>query len=205
MLATDWKTLDPDAPADLVPAAYAISGVFDLAPLTQISINEDLKLDEAEARRVSPLSWPVPAGRTLDAIVGALEFGANSCARAAASPMHGGRTRRKRATKRSPAPITSPSRSACRSRQRHDEACDRARAAGGGDEALSQSQFPLVPAQADPGLKRLAFNAVRIPACAGMSGGWMGLISVKTNNAARRRRSAQDRRRRQARVPFCAE
>ena len=60
-------------PADLVPAAYAISGVFDLAPLTQVSQNQDLRLDDAEARRVSPLHWKVPAGRTLDAVVGGLE------------------------------------------------------------------------------------------------------------------------------------
>jgi arylformamidase len=73
MAATDWKTLAHDAPADLVPAAYAISGVFDLMPLTQISINDDLRLNESEARRVSPLFWRVPAGRSLDAIVGALE------------------------------------------------------------------------------------------------------------------------------------
>ena len=26
MVATDWKALDPNAPADLVPAGYAISG-----------------------------------------------------------------------------------------------------------------------------------------------------------------------------------
>ena len=37
MVATDWKAFAPDAPADLVPAAYAISGVFDLAPLVQVS------------------------------------------------------------------------------------------------------------------------------------------------------------------------
>jgi len=73
MAATDWKTIAPDAPADLVPAAYAISGVFDLAPLTQISVNADLKLDEKGARACSPLYWRVPAGRTLDAVVGALE------------------------------------------------------------------------------------------------------------------------------------
>ena len=64
-----------DAPADLVPAAYAISGVFDLAPLVHVSQNADLRLDEAEARRVSPLYWKVPAGRTLDAVVGSLESG----------------------------------------------------------------------------------------------------------------------------------
>lgn len=73
MVAADWKAFASDAPADLVPAAFAISGVFDLSPLTQVSMNQDLRLDEAEARRVSPLHWKIPAGRALDAAVGALE------------------------------------------------------------------------------------------------------------------------------------
>ena len=71
MTATDWKKFD--APADLVPSGYAISGVFDLTPLLQISMNQDLRLDEAEAKRVSPLFWPVPPGRILDAVVGSAE------------------------------------------------------------------------------------------------------------------------------------
>src|SRR6266568_6732123 len=70
-LATDWKALG--MPADAVPAACAISGVFDLVPLIGISMNQDLRLDLAEARRVSPLLWPAPRGRTLDVIVGAEE------------------------------------------------------------------------------------------------------------------------------------
>jgi arylformamidase len=73
LTAQNWQVYDADMPADLVPAAYAISGVFDLAPLTQISVNDDLKLDAKSARELSPLYWPVPAGRTLDAVVGALE------------------------------------------------------------------------------------------------------------------------------------
>ena len=73
MVATNWKAFASDAPTDLVPAAYAISGVFDLLPLVQVSQNQDLRLDESEARRVSPLHWSVPAGRSLDAVVGALE------------------------------------------------------------------------------------------------------------------------------------
>jgi arylformamidase len=73
MLAQEWKTFASDAPADLVPCGYAISGVFDLAPLTNISVNQDLRLDEAQARRVSPLYWRVPPGRALDAVVGAPE------------------------------------------------------------------------------------------------------------------------------------
>jgi arylformamidase len=72
MLATDWPTLYPKA-GDLVPAAYSISGVFDLAPLTGISVNQDLRLDDASAREVSPLTWPAPKGHTFDAVVGGLE------------------------------------------------------------------------------------------------------------------------------------
>jgi|SRR6516165_5886787 arylformamidase len=73
MVATDWKAFASDAPTDLVPAAYSISGVFDLLPLIHVSQNLDLQLDETEARRVSPLHWHVPPGRSLDAVVGALE------------------------------------------------------------------------------------------------------------------------------------
>jgi arylformamidase len=73
MLATDWKTLDSSAPSDLVPAAYAISGVFDLAPLLHVSTNADFKLNENTARASSPVYWKVPAGRTLDVVVGGAE------------------------------------------------------------------------------------------------------------------------------------
>ncbi|HEV2957474.1 MAG TPA: alpha/beta hydrolase [Xanthobacteraceae bacterium] len=73
MLATDWKAVAPDISADLVPAAYSISGLFDLAPLIGVTMNADLRLDAEEARRVSPLFWPAPAGRPFDAVVGALE------------------------------------------------------------------------------------------------------------------------------------
>ncbi|HXW25911.1 MAG TPA: alpha/beta hydrolase [Xanthobacteraceae bacterium] len=73
LLATDWKAVAPDLPVDLVPAAYSISGLFDLAPLIGVTMNQDLRLDAEDARRVSPLYWPAPAGRTFDAVVGALE------------------------------------------------------------------------------------------------------------------------------------
>ncbi len=73
MLATDWSTLASDAPADLVPAACAVSGIYDLAPLLQVSQNKELRLDEKSARAVSPVLWKVPPGRTLDVVVGATE------------------------------------------------------------------------------------------------------------------------------------
>jgi arylformamidase len=73
MVATDWQKLWPKVPSDLVPAGYAISGVFDVTPLVNTSMNQDFRLDAEEARRISPIFWPVPSGRTLDAVVGDLE------------------------------------------------------------------------------------------------------------------------------------
>jgi arylformamidase len=73
MLATDWAALDPSLPNNLVSAAYAISGLFDLVPLVETSINTALRLDQATARAASPLFWKPPAGRSLDAVVGGSE------------------------------------------------------------------------------------------------------------------------------------
>lgn len=73
LLATDWPAFDPTLPRDLVPAGLAISGLFDLVPLVETSLNSALQLDAAEARAVSPLFWPPPAGRRLAAWVGGEE------------------------------------------------------------------------------------------------------------------------------------
>lgn len=70
-IATDWQSLG--APADLVPAAMGISGLYDLAPMIATSMNVDFKLDEAEARRLSPLFWPAPKGKVFDTVVGSAE------------------------------------------------------------------------------------------------------------------------------------
>lgn len=70
-LATDWTR--HGAPADLVPAAMAISGLFDLVPLIETSLNAELRLDAATAKKLSPLLWPAPAGKALDAVVGGAE------------------------------------------------------------------------------------------------------------------------------------
>ena len=70
LLATDWRALDASLPADLITAAYAISGLFDLVSLVGTSINNALHLDAASAKAVSPLFWPAPARGSLDAVVG---------------------------------------------------------------------------------------------------------------------------------------
>lgn len=78
MVATHWKKLAANAPKDLapddlVPAGYSISGVFDLTPLLQVSMNQELRLDDAQARAASPLFWDVPQGRIFDVVVGGIE------------------------------------------------------------------------------------------------------------------------------------
>jgi arylformamidase len=70
MLATDWPAFDASLPEDLVVAAYAISGLFDLGPLVETSINNALRLDHAAARAASPLFWNAPLRGALDAVVG---------------------------------------------------------------------------------------------------------------------------------------
>ena len=71
MIATDWAKLG--APADLVPAAMGISGLYDLTPLVHTAMNADWKLTDAEAKRLSPILWPAPKGKTFDAVVGGIE------------------------------------------------------------------------------------------------------------------------------------
>lgn len=56
-----------------VPSACAISGLFELAPLIPTSINDRIGLDAAEAEALSPLLWPAPEGKCLDAVVGGVE------------------------------------------------------------------------------------------------------------------------------------
>ncbi len=72
MLATDWSKVG-DVPDDLVRAAYAISGVFEVEPYVHTSYNKAIRLTAEEARRVSPALWPAPKGLTLVAAVGGAE------------------------------------------------------------------------------------------------------------------------------------
>ena len=70
LMATAWRDIDHALPADLVQAVYSISGLFDLEPLVETSINHALRLDRASARRASPVYWPAPSHGSLEAVVG---------------------------------------------------------------------------------------------------------------------------------------
>jgi arylformamidase len=74
MVARTWS--HAGVPADLVRYGYAISGVFDLAPLIGTSLNEALGLTAGTARAASPIFRPPPPkGRRLVAGVGGDESG----------------------------------------------------------------------------------------------------------------------------------
>ncbi len=73
LLATDWTNVDPELPDQLVPAAYGISGIYNLKPLTETSVNTALGLSHEAAERDSPLFWPAPSRLVMDAVVGGAE------------------------------------------------------------------------------------------------------------------------------------
>ncbi|AMJ59201.1 alpha/beta hydrolase [Bosea sp. PAMC 26642] len=73
LLATDWKNVDPELPDHVVPAAYGISGLYNLKPLTETSVNTALGLTFEAAERESPLFWPAPSRLVMDAVVGGTE------------------------------------------------------------------------------------------------------------------------------------
>jgi arylformamidase len=74
MLATDWPRVAARLPRRLLSAAISISGVFDLAPLSRAPfLREDLALDEAAVRALSPIHLQLSNDVPLLRVVGALE------------------------------------------------------------------------------------------------------------------------------------
>jgi arylformamidase len=70
-LATDWRRFG--LPPDMIRGVCAISGVFDLEPIRLCYLNEVVGLDEAEARRNSPLDRPLHGQCPVIVAVGELE------------------------------------------------------------------------------------------------------------------------------------
>ncbi|HEX6143685.1 MAG TPA: alpha/beta hydrolase [Geminicoccaceae bacterium] len=70
-LATDWVARG--GPADLLAGVVAISGLFDLEPIRRCYLNDVLGLDEAEARRLSPIRLDLPADVPVVVAVGGAE------------------------------------------------------------------------------------------------------------------------------------
>ncbi len=58
MLAADWPVMAGDLPPDLLCGAVCISGLYDLQPLVRTPfLQEDLRLNDAAAQFVSPISY----------------------------------------------------------------------------------------------------------------------------------------------------
>lgn len=74
MLAARWNTYMPELPYNLVKGGLAISGIYDLEPLVHAPfVNQDLKLDQALARRLSPVHIPPATTAPLFTAVGGEE------------------------------------------------------------------------------------------------------------------------------------
>ena len=71
LLATDWT--EHGLAARTLAGGVAVSGVFDLEPLVQVSFNADLKLDVANARALSPVHHRMRAPAPLLLTAGANE------------------------------------------------------------------------------------------------------------------------------------
>jgi len=71
MFATDWRAHGLAAPPFV--AGVTLSGVHDLEPLMLSTMNADLRLDEAEARRVSPVHYRAQTRAPLYVVAGAGE------------------------------------------------------------------------------------------------------------------------------------
>ena len=73
MMATNWSSIG-GVPSDLVAAAVSISGLFDLPPLIETSLNTALRLTHDAARAASPIFWQAPSRDCrIIAAVGGLE------------------------------------------------------------------------------------------------------------------------------------
>ena len=74
ILATHWQTVDANMPRDAIRSALAVSGLYDLAPVSHAEfVNVDLKLTEQSARPVSPIHLRPASVAPLHLAAGELE------------------------------------------------------------------------------------------------------------------------------------
>lgn len=71
MLATDWRARGLEALR--IRAICPLSGLYDLAPLQRVSLQQDLRLTEEEVRTLSPCLLPIPQPARVLMTVGSLE------------------------------------------------------------------------------------------------------------------------------------
>lgn len=72
-LTADWSKEAPDLPANFIKGAFGVSGLYDLAPLFQVSMNADLHLTEDQIGPLSPAGMRPTAKAPLYLSVGGSE------------------------------------------------------------------------------------------------------------------------------------
>jgi arylformamidase len=76
LMCAQWPAFDARLPKDLWKGAVAISGLYDLRPLLQVDfLQQDLRLDEAAAARISPAFMPPATRAPVMSCVGGDESG----------------------------------------------------------------------------------------------------------------------------------
>jgi arylformamidase len=73
LMATDWPAFGEGLPKDLVKGGVSISGIYDLEPIRLCYLNDKVGLDEAMARRNSPVHQSYPISSPLMLVSGDIE------------------------------------------------------------------------------------------------------------------------------------
>ncbi len=73
MMATDWPAFADGLAADLVAAALPISGIYDLEAVRLTPLNDAVRMDQAEARALSPMFLAPASGAPMTVVVGGAE------------------------------------------------------------------------------------------------------------------------------------
>ncbi len=71
MMATDWS--QHGAPKDLIKSGTCISGLYDLTPIRMVKVNGELKIDDDEEQKLSPLRLKPTSPGPLIITCGSLE------------------------------------------------------------------------------------------------------------------------------------
>ena len=178
MVATDWHGLYPKTPADLIPAGYSISGLFDLTPLRRSHETRTFGSTRRARARLRRCSGRRRRVAPFDAVVGGLEsseFLRQS--RIIADSLGQGRRRHPLRRDRRRQPFHRP-RSAGRSEERHGGAAGRAGEVVA--RMTSKTRMSVSEIRRHPGDAGQSHRACSLRSC--------GLRSFRTNSARRTRR-----------------
>jgi len=73
LMATDWPAFEAGLPPDMIKSGVLLSGIYDLAPILQVSIQEDVRLTADAAEQLSPIFLKPATGAPMAIAVGGAE------------------------------------------------------------------------------------------------------------------------------------